>query len=237
MRGTDKSVFHIAGPPELPAEPSLVIEALVTHVTEERLARIRSVVAHRTLDVVPVLDNIADPHNASAILRTADALGIQRVDVIANDRPFLGSHKVAKGTQRWLDIVRHESPRSCVDSLHEDGYEVFIASMDGTHTPETLATKKRVAVVFGNEHRGASADVRANADGSYRIPMVGFVESLNVSVAAAMTLYVLSRGADRVVDEPRRLELEARYLMATVTDSAGLVEEHVKARAKEGTRT
>ncbi|MFO0695824.1 MAG: RNA methyltransferase [Polyangiales bacterium] len=234
MRATDKSVFRISGPPELPAAPDLVIEALVPLVTPERLGRIRAVVEQRTLDVVPVVDNIADPHNASAILRTADALGIQRVHVVANDRPFMGSHKVAKGTERWLDLVWHPTPEDCADALHAEGYEVFVASMDGDHTPEDLAGKKRVSVVFGNEHRGASKGLRERADGTYRIPMVGFVESLNVSVAAAITMYTLSRSSDRRVDGERRRWLEARYLMSTVTDAEAYVNAHVEALRKQG---
>lgn len=223
MRATDKSVFRISGPPELPAAPDLVIEALVPLVTPERLGRIRAVVEQRTLDVVPVVDNIADPHNASAILRTADALGIQRVHVVANDRPFMGSHKVAKGTERWLDLVWHPTPEDCADALHAEGYEVFVASMDGDHTPEDLAGKKRVSVVFGNEHRGASKGLRERADGTYRIPMVGFVESLNVSVASAITLYVATRGRHGDLDEPARDEIRARFLLTQVHDAEAVV--------------
>ena len=230
MRRDDPDVYEVkSGPPELTAPVEAVIAALSPLVTETRLARMRTVVAGRTLDVVPVLDRVHDPHNASAILRTADALGVQRVDVVPAPTGFLAARGVSKGTHRWLDIARHASPSACAASLHARGYEVFVAAMDGEHTPADLAARPRVAVVFGNEHAGVSPEMRAHADGSFAIPMRGFVESLNVSVAAAITLYALTAVGRASLSSDAQRELLARYLMASVRDAGRVVEEYVAA--------
>lgn len=224
MRFTDESVYPIE-PGLLPASPREIIELLRPHVTEARFERISQVAAHRTLDVVPVLDRLADPHNTSAILRSCDAFGIHRVDVVAHDRGFLGSHKVARGTDRWLDLRLHETPDACVAALHEDGYRIFVADMQGEHTPETLAEIPKVAVVFGNERYGVGRPLRELADGTYRVPMVGFVESLNVSVAAAVTLYTLTRAKARPQTEEEREAITARLLLGTVHEAERVVDE------------
>lgn len=194
-------------------------------ITPARWARIEAVVARRTRSLIPVLEDLADPHNGAAVLRSADAFGCHEVHVIENRHRFVVSHRVTRGAHRWLEIVRHASAVACVDHLHRRGYEIFVAAMDGTLGPEELARRPRVAVVFGNEHQGASAEVRARVDGTYRIPMEGFVESLNVSVASAITLYVASRGRHGDLDEAARDEIRARYLLQQVRDGDRIVRE------------
>jgi tRNA (guanosine-2'-O-)-methyltransferase len=162
------------------------------------------------------------------VLRTADAFGIQRVDVIPSEHGFKAAHGVAKGTHHWLDVVRHADVRSAMTKLHADGYRVFVASMEGDRTPESLRDEPRVAVVFGNEHRGASEELRELADGTFAVPMVGFVESLNVSVAAAVTLHALRRERAGTLDEGERRTLVARWLMTSVRDAERVVRERGK---------
>lgn len=233
MRFTDESVYPIEQQ-LLPASPHEVVELLRPHVTEARFARIAEVASRRTLDVVPVLDSLADPHNTSAILRSCDAFGVHRVHVVSHERGFLGSHKVARGTDRWLDLVRHDTSQQCVDALHRDGYRVFVADMQGEHTPESLAAVPKVAVVFGNERHGVGRSLRELSDGTYRVPMVGFVESLNVSVAAAVTLYTLTRAKARPLTQPELDEITARLLMGTVHEAERVVEEWRRRAADAG---
>ncbi len=224
MRFTDESVFPI-DPEQLPASPRELVELLRPHVTEARFARIVEVARGRTLDVVPVLDNLADPHNTSAILRSSDAFGVHRIHVVSNERTFLGSHKVARGTDRWLDLQRHDTPEECAEVLHRAGFRIFVADMNGEHTPESLAREPKVAVVFGNERHGVGRSLRDHADGTYRIPMVGFVESLNVSVAAAVTLYTLTRAKARPLTEDEFDLVTARLLYGTIHGAADVVAE------------
>jgi tRNA (guanosine-2'-O-)-methyltransferase len=214
----------------LPASAEHVLEALEPMISSERRARIGSVVAARTRAVVPVLDGLIDPHNIAAVLRSADAFGVHEVHVIERDTTFMATRRIAQGTERWIDVVRHVSPEACVAALRARGHRVYVAAMDGTLGPSDLRQLPRVAVVFGNEHLGVSDAMRKLADGTYTIPMLGFVQSLNVSVAAAITLFA-ARG-DRPGDlEPQdQCELRARFVMQSVPRADEVVREHLRRR-------
>ena len=211
----------------LPFSSEDIVRVLAPLVTDARLARIDSVIARRTRSLVPVLEGLSDPHNGAAILRSADAFGCHEVHLVAGRLPFAVSHRVSKGTHRWLDLVQNASATECATRLHARGYRVFVASMEGTLTPEDLQAEPKAAVVLGNEHAGPSEEMRALADGTYRIPMVGFVESLNVSVASAITLYVASRGRHGDLDLAAQREIRARFLMAQVRDADRLLRERL----------
>lgn len=223
MRHDDPDVIEIEGPPPLEHEPSIVIDALSAVVTEERRRRISEVVKARTDSLVIVLEEIADPHNASAILRSADAFGIQTVHVVVGQHGFRAARGVSKGTHRWLDVIRYESAEGCVRALKEDGYTIHVAAMGASTTPADLAREPRLALVFGNEHRGVSHTMKRHADGAFAIPMRGFVESLNVSVAAAITMQALAHGRPGLSHEQQR-ELEARFLMNSVKNADEIIE-------------
>ena len=216
MRADDPDVIEIEGPPPLERPADVVIEALSPVVTSERLRRIDEVLQNRTDELVLVLDCIADPHNSSAVLRSADAFGIQTVHVIVGEHGFRASRGVSKGTHRWLDVVRYRSAEACVRRLKDDGYAVYVAAMGADIAPEDLHDAPRLAVVFGNEHRGVSPEMRSLADGTFAIPMRGFVESLNISVAAAITIQTLARDGRPHLGAERQQELRARFLMNSV---------------------
>lgn len=203
---------------------ALVIEALSPVVTPARLQRITDVVDGRTDDLVLVLDSISDPHNSSAVLRSADAFGVQTVHVILGTYGFRASRGVSKGTQRWLNVVRYESAEACARSLKADGYSIYVAAMGGETALDQLRETPRVAVVFGNEHRGVSEEMRALSDGTFSIPMRGFVESLNISVAAAITMQTLARNGRPGLSAARRQELKARFLMNSVKNADQVIE-------------
>ncbi len=225
MKRTHPDVIELSLAKPLPAPAADVLRVLGPLVTPERWARMEAVVARRTRSLIPVLEDLADPHNGAAVMRSADAFGCHEVHVIEGRHRFAVSHRVTRGTHRWLDLVKHQSGTACMDVLHARGYEVFVAAMDGTVGPDELMTRPKVAVVFGNEHQGASAEVRSRVDGVYRIPMEGFVESLNVSVASAITLYVASRHRHGDLDQADRNEVLARFLLATVRDAERILSE------------
>ena len=212
----------------LPAPAETVVRVLAPLVTPARLARMNAVIARRTRSLVPVLEDLLDPHNGAAILRSADAFGCHEVHVVEETNPFTVSHRVTRGTHRWLELVRHPTSIACVTHLAERGYRVFIAAMDGAMGPEELAGVDKAAIVFGNEHRGVSDAVRAAAHGTYAIPMEGFVESLNVSVASAITLYVASRGRHGDLDEDARMAIRARFLLTQVRDAEQIVRDRAE---------
>jgi tRNA (guanosine-2'-O-)-methyltransferase len=179
-----------------------------------------------------VLDGIDDPHNVAAILRSADAFGVQEVHLVESAQPFLAARSVTQGAERWLDVVRHQGAARCVASLRSRGFQVYVATMDGQLTPADLHASPRVAVVFGNEQNGVSPELRALSDGSYTIPMAGFSQSLNVSVAAAITLFSATRGGGGALDDADREELLARFMMLSVPRAGEVVLEHLSRRAR-----
>ena len=207
----------------LPYPARDVVEALGPLVTDARLARFREILARRTRSLIPVLDGLSDPHNGAAILRSADAFGCHEVHTVEGRFPFAISHRISRGTQRWLNLIQHKTGTACCDVLEARGYEIFVAAMEGTVTPEDLAKVPKAAVVFGNEHRGVSSEIRSRAKGVYRIPMVGFVESLNVSVASAITLYTASQGRHGDLSAQDQEEALARFLLSQVRDADRIV--------------
>lgn len=220
MRRDDPDVFDAEGhgPPELTHEASKVIEVLGGMVTPKRLARIREVVARRTYRATLLLEDITDPHNTSAVLRSCDAFGVQAVHVVAGKRGFQAARAISKGAHRWLDVIRHDTGPDAVRALQADGFVVLAASMEGDVRPEALAHTPKVAIVMGNEHRGPTKETRALVDGTFAIPMRGFSDSLNVSVAAAITLFAATSGHESELTESERDDLVARYLMHSVND-------------------
>ena len=207
--------------------PDVVIAALRGVVTPERLQRIERVVAERTDSLAVVLDGLSDPHNSSAVLRSADAFGVQNVHAIVGAHGFRASRGVSKGTQRWLDVARYDTADACVRRLKSLGYSIYVAAMGGEATPDDLRAVPQLAIVFGNEHRGVSAVMRAASDGTFAIPMRGFVESLNVSVAAAITMQTLATDGRPRLGPSRQKELMARFLMNSVKNAAEVIEQHL----------
>lgn len=230
MRRDATDVSELPDETALPADVATIIAALDPFLTEERRRRIASVIAARTRAVVPILDGLIDPHNVAAVMRSADAFGVQEVHLLAGPETFLASRRVSQGTDRWVDVVRHASPSACASFLRQRGYRLYVAAMDGAVEPSALAREARVAVVFGNEHGGVSEEMRALADGTYTIPMRGFVQSLNVSVAAAITLYSAMQGRPGELGPEERETLRARYLLASVPRALDLLAEHLRRR-------
>ncbi len=233
MRADDPDVHQVEGPvARLPAPAAAVIEALAPRVTERRLQRLQRVVAGRSRHLVPVLDRLVDPHNVSAVLRSAEAFGLLEVHAVPGPNGLPAAHRVSKGTHRWLEVHRHVCPKSCLRVLRARGYRVAVASMEGRVGPERLAELGPLAVVFGNEHAGVDPTLRAEADVTYAIPMQGFVESLNVSVAAAITFYAARGAGWPSLSRQEQQELLARYLLASVRDAEAIVRRHVAATAE-----
>lgn len=175
---------------------SEILRILEPHLTDERKQRIRDVVAYRTYSVVPVLEGLYDFGNVNAVLRSAEALGCQAAHVIELAAKFKKANRVSKGAEKWLDIRRWEATGPCVAHLRELGYRIVATHVQEGRPIAETAFDAPTAVFFGNEHEGVSRALSGMADERVRIPMVGFTESYNISVAAAITLYHIYR--DRV---------------------------------------
>lgn len=164
-----------------------------------RLQKITDVVKNRQAGIVAVLEDIHDPHNAAAILRTCDALGIQNVYFIFEQTKKYNPRRVGRvsssSANKWLDYTSFDSTEACFAALHKDGYEIVVTAL-GKRAQNLFNADlrgKKIALVIGNEHRGVSETAIKLADRLLLIPMRGMVQSLNVSVAAAICLYEITR--------------------------------------------
>lgn len=214
------------GHESLPCAPDEAIAALEPFVTEARRARIQQVIAHRLDSVTVVVDALHDPHNGAALVRTCDAFGVQRFHGIERNESLAVARAVARGSQKWIEIVRHESAADCVAALRESAHELVATHPEGELLPEELAHIPRVALLLGNEHRGIAEELRAACKRAVRVPMVGFVESLNVSVTAGILVYAATRGRAGDLSEVRRKALYARALWLTVPRPAEHLQAH-----------
>ncbi len=160
----------------------------------ERVERIREVLAGRLSSVTVLMDAPHDPHNGAAVLRSCDAFGIQEAHVVPRVEAFLASNTVSKGSERWVDVIKHQTPKAAVERLRGAGFELVASHPQGELTPEDLPSIPRLALLMGNERDGLCEELTQSAGRRVRIPMIGFVESLNVSVSAAILLRAATRG-------------------------------------------
>lgn len=158
-------------------------------LTEERRKKMQSTAEARTDRICLVLQDVQNPHNISACVRSADAFGIQNVHVIDRENMFKKS-TVSKGVDRWLDIHKYKDIASCVKSLKEKSYKILAAmpNPDNCTTLYEIPLDEKIAILFSNEHEGLSEDFKPYIDAYFTIPMVGMVESLNISVCAAIAM-------------------------------------------------
>ena len=162
-------------------------------VSDKRKETFQKVLKDRTRHFTVVLEDIYQPHNSSAVIRSCDIFGVQDVHVIQNKYSSKVSRHVAKGSQKWLDIKKYNksatNTQDCLDTLRGEGYQIIATTPhnESCFLHEFDITKKS-AFVFGVEKEGVSDFVMNQADGFLKIPMVGFTESLNISVAAAIIL-------------------------------------------------
>ena len=163
--------------------------------SEERTERISRALALRQPGLAVVLENIHDPHNVGAILRSCDAVGVCKVMMVytIEQPPGIGSTS-ASGAMKWLEFKRYRSLRSCFDDLHSDGFQILATKIEpGAASIYSYDLTKPTALVLGNEHRGISEEAATLADDLVYIPMMGMVESVNVSVATAICLFEAMR--------------------------------------------
>lgn len=206
-----------------------VVEVLAPYISEQRRARIDAILDARTRDVVVVLEDVVNDHNGAAVVRTADAMALQEVHLIPNQAGFKVSRKVARGAHKWIDATAHPGVDAAFAHLRRRGYAVWVSSVHGDTIPvATIPRDRPVALVFGNERDGVSPSALAGADGRFHVPMHGFVESLNVSVAAALALaaVVEPRRADgrlAPLEPEDRAVLAARWYQRTVRASTELL--------------
>jgi tRNA (guanosine-2'-O-)-methyltransferase len=196
-------------------DPERVIRLLEPLVLPRRKERLLGVLGRRLASVSVVFDAPYDPHNGAAVVRTCDAFGVQTLHVV-QEKPFLAAGSVARGAEKWVDVVTHATPRSAIDALRAEKLVLVGAHPEGELTPEDLTSLPRFALVVGNERDGIRPELADACEKRVRVPMRGFIESLNVSVTVAILLQAATRGREGDLDEATVRRLYARGLYFSV---------------------
>lgn len=200
-------------------------------LTGERVQTLRRTLAMRTRYMTILTENTFHPQNASALVRHCEAFGVQDLHTVETMCRFDPSVNIVRGTDKWIDIIRHDSTEEAIASLKASGYRIVATTPHREScTPETFDVEKgRFCLVFGTEHAGVSPQIISAADEFLRIPMCGMVESLNVSASAAILIYMLSQRM-RLSDVAWRLseaecsEVMFRWVMSSVRDARRILE-------------
>jgi tRNA (guanosine-2'-O-)-methyltransferase len=203
--------------------PAAVIAALAPFLTARRKARIEAVIAGRLRSVEVAIEAPSVPHNAAAVVRTAEAFGVLGVHVIAAQGRALHAKATTQGSYRWVDTHHHACLDDFLAHAESAGLDLYGAWMDGPMTVDEIPVDRPLCLLLGNEATGLSDRARARCRSGFRIPMVGMSESLNLSVSAAIGLYDVCRrrrahcGASDL-DADARVRLRARYHLQSVDD-------------------
>lgn len=166
------------------------VESLWQFISENKKQKMEAVIQHRTRFITVVMEDIFQPHNASAVLRSCDVFGIQAVHVVEANYNFKPISTIAMGSTKWVDVHKHATSFDVIKQLKNDGYTI-VATTPHTTSYElpTLPLNGKMALLFGSEQNGLSDEAMQQADMFVKIPMYGFVESFNVSVSVALCLY------------------------------------------------
>jgi tRNA (guanosine-2'-O-)-methyltransferase len=208
-------------------DPVLTISALSEILTPERAARLDDVAQNRLGGVVVVLENLHDPHNGGAALRSIEAMGLLEVRTVGT--PLRFSERVTQGCERWLTLEHDREIEGAAHSLRKRGFRLYAAMPGASTRLEDLDPLPPAAFLIGNERAGLSAEAQAICDDRFAIPLPGFSQSLNLSVATAFIVYThatrrrraLGRPGD--LDEAGLLALRARYYSQEVRGADAIV--------------
>ena len=201
-------------------------------MTEERRETLERVLRMRTRYMTILTENTFHPQNASALVRHCEAFGVQDLHTVETRCKFNPNLNIVRGTDKWIELVRHDSTTEALRSLKAEGYRIVATTPHREScTPETFdVAKGKFVLVFGTEHAGISEEVMQEADEFLRIPMCGMVESLNVSASAAILIYQLSERmrqqvpqAEWQLPDEAYLETLYRWSFSSLRDAAGVL--------------
>lgn len=191
---------------------------LAPHLTLARRHRIEKVVRGRSFAVATVLEQVHDDGNTAAVLRTCEAVGFPSVHVIraprkpGEQRP--PPNRITQGAQKWLEVCWWDAASSWMQNLREEGYRVLATRIGDGPTLEQVDFSRPTAVVFGNEHSGVTDVTAESADGVFSIPMAGFTNSFNISVAVGMVLQHARTAREAALGTASELSVEQRRMVA-----------------------
>ena len=214
-------------------------------VSESRNERLKNVARERTNNLTVVLDKVRNYHNISAVLRSADAFGLSTVYLIGKE--FQYSRTISKGSEKWMRIIRHPNAESAYAELKKEGFKFVVLQAEEINSKKEglkqlpvydLPFDEKLALVFGNENLGVSDTFMNGASFGAHIPMFGFVESFNISVACAITLYSSllgkceGRRIPQTLNQDEQSELMDTWLRKDVKDAENILK-HIELRDNE----
>ena len=206
---------------------------LETYLTEERKQRFLDVLQKRTKHITVAVEDVYQLHNTSAILRSCDVFGVQELHVIEHRFGKRLDKNIAVGAEQWVDVHRYGTTADCVAKLKSDGYRIIATTPhnESSLLPDFFPSEKS-AIFFGTEKEGLSETVMQQADGFLKIPMVGFSESLNVSVSAAIIIQQLAQKVrdsdlDWRLTEAELLEKRLDWTKKSIKHVKGIIKRYV----------
>ena len=193
-------------------------KTLVQFMTPQRKEKLISVLNKRQNDITVVLENVFDPHNISAVMRTCDAVGVQEIYILNTKIPphKKWGAKSSSSAAKWLTVHQYENAEDCFSSLRKRYSAILTTHLSNDAVSlHNIDLTKSIALVFGNEHDGVSEEIRKLADGNFVIPQVGIIQSLNISVACAVSLYEAfrQRSLAGYYNEPKLKEEQLNQLL------------------------
>ncbi len=207
-----------------------LLEHLLSFLTERRKNLFEEVISKRTRHFTIATEDVYQLHNTSAVMRSCDVFGIQDLHVIEEKVSKKIDREIAMGAQKWVNIDRHNSTKECINNLKENGYQIIATTPHNNSTElKDFDISKKSAFFFGKEKEGLSDIVLDAADGYLKIPMYGFTESLNISVAAAIILQTLvSKLKDSDIDwelsEQEKNQIRLHWAKMSIRSSTKIIE-------------
>lgn len=206
-----------------------MLEKFYEHISENKKGLFEKIAPDRTRHITVVLENLFQPHNAAAVVRSCDCFGIQDVHIIENDNLYEPNKEIDMGSSKWIDMHKFNETEnntlSCIKDLKAKGYQI-IATTPHTNdcSIEELDVSKPTALLFGTESTGLSQEALDNSDGFVRLPMYGFTESYNISVSVAIALFsvtqqIRSKDIEWQLSEKEQLLLKLEWAKKVVKKS------------------
>jgi tRNA (guanosine-2'-O-)-methyltransferase len=220
-----------------------LIEYLTQFISDGRRAKFEEVLNYRTRHITLALEDLYQPHNASAVLRSCDIFGIQDIHIIENKNAYTVNKDIALGSPKWLNLHKYRKAENntldCINKLKQKGYRIVATTPHKNgYNIEDLPVDKPLALMFGTELTGISETVREHADEYVQIPMFGFTESFNISVSAALCLHTLVSKLHKTetnwhLKEEEKDELRLHWLRKSIQKVELIEKDYVLKRAAQ----
>lgn len=214
---------------DLKLDYSLILKHVGPLLTPERREKIDKVVAHRNFSTAVVMEGIYDRGNISAVMRSAEGFGFVNFHVIETQEKFKEANRVTQGADKWVEVKKWKNTQNCIQDLKKQGYKLCVTTLEASKPISEVDFSGKWALVLGNEKEGVSREMIEAADERIIIPMNGFVQSFNISVAGAISLYhiyldrIRRLGKNQDLTEEQQDILKAYYYLRTQDSAAQML--------------